>query len=319
MGVSPASGSPGRAAPVVDQVTLVNSTKVVSSTRHSLLMNLSATHLSTGLTYMSLVLAHGSESHEWDFNLPSTAVNVGSTGSGTVKVATTKLHGYGKLMLAIAARGTKKTTSCSGQPVSATRPVTLTGDLLWNTRSTGAHKWGSVGSATRKFHFSTASNVTWGYQNTALCPAPPLACASSTSWSVFKSSAAGTVGLGGGKAGRRYYIVGSRSVHLAHTGGNGTRYDFAQATAKPFSLTVKSGGGATMKVAAGTGTATIASPSSTAFSTGCGTGSKQLETRSWGGSWKNGTHPMHVAAQVFGSFSVPNESTGATITKHSVV
>jgi hypothetical protein len=325
-GVAAAPGPTERKVPVVTQVILSSGVSTItSSTGHRLVFGLNVNREDTGLKVDYVEISLGrlvkdrtTEGHAWSFRIPASAVKLPTKGTGSIKVSSKQLSGYGKLDLSVKPKGKKTKTSCGGQLVSAHQEMTITGHLVWNTKSQGAHKWGTVGSVKRKFHFSKHSLVSWFYQSPTICPTPPASCNGGMSWSVFTSTSYGSLGLGGAKLGKKYALFGNRTVRLAHTRQKGTRLDTLYGRSKPTKLAVKSGGGGTLKIAAAAGRGTISSSSSSTSTSSCGTGSKKVHARYWSGSWKNGAHPLTLKAQVFGAIHVPNESTGASFSKFTV-
>lgn len=313
-----AQGS-GAQAPSVNAVSVSTaSTKVTSSTGHHLTISVYAFSQKGGHPSISVSLRTTQESHGWSFTGPRTAVAVDSTGKGSITLSGTQMGGYGHLKLHLKPVGKARTQKCGGEPQSKTRPVTVSGTMFFNTKSTGTHKWGTVGSNRKTFTFARTDSVTWTYNTTHSCPSPPPTCYTSRSWSRSVSTLKTYTYLSGGVAGKAGYVSAFRSTQLSKPKG-ASRYDSMSLKAKPSSLTVANDGSAVMKVFLGTGSATLKAPPGSTFDQPCGTGTKQEHTTSWSGSYQNGPKQLRAPAQIFGSIALPNSSDGGFFSRSTII
>jgi hypothetical protein len=299
--------------------TLENTTRVTSTTGHHLKLYLFASQApgDTPEVKLSLTDRNADEQHIWSFGLPPNALMINGRGAGTVTATSSQMGGYGKLAITIKTDGPKHVTAtCGGEPVTARRPVTLTGKLLVITKSSGPHKWGSAGSATKKFPFSANGVVTWNYNTSSGCGGGRLACTATLSWQAFVElgRGGGYEGFAGGKQGKHYVLDGTRYHPLPHTQGIVTRTDQIFGTSDPLAPTFGSDGSVLMKVRAGpggSGWATIVGQADMGSSNPCGKSGQMLVQKDWSGSWTNGAHPMKLHAQIFGALSAPDNLNAA--------
>ncbi|HVV77449.1 MAG TPA: hypothetical protein VHC43_15595 [Mycobacteriales bacterium] len=301
-----------------------SATAKTSSTGHKLYVKVGATQSSVTATpaatdNLDISLADnkaifGGESHSWSFKIPATALtfNTDSTGSpdgsGTLDVPSSALSPFGVVSLTFAPTGSPTTQQCNGQPSSQTQPVTLSGTFYFDSRSKGSHKWGAVGSKTKKFTFSATNTVVTTYASTDFsCVGPAQApCASATSWFAshggvtFDGSAAGS---GDGR------VFGERSTNLSKPAG-AIREDVNTGRSKPLSLKTK-GGSTSLSVVGAHGTkgsATLkASKKQGPFNNPCKNGSEQVTA--WNNaSYKNGSTPLKIKMQIYGTLHLANGS-----------
>lgn len=303
----------------VSDVTLYSSlTNLTSTTGHHLKVGVSASQSPGGKSSISVSLRQDQEFHGWTFKAAGSAISLDDTGQGTVSLASTKSAGYAALTLHVKPVGSAKLNKCEGQLVSETRPVAVSGTLFFNTKSSGSHKWGSIGSKVHTFRFDRPNSVTWSYDNTATCPTPASPCFAGLSWSDYHSTSTNSTGLFGGTSGTTSWISGSRRVSLSKPSG-ATRSDYNYLKTKAPKLSVAGDGSAALKVTQGTGSATIKSPSGSTYSYPCGAGAKTRKARSWPGSYTNGSTALKVPAQIFGPMSLKNSKSGGYITKSTIV
>jgi hypothetical protein len=322
-GLAPAPVADAAAAPTITRTSLVMTTKVVSTTGHHLRLTLDISREPGQRSDVVVTLGTptGSEFHLWAFSLPKSVVQISDTGAGTVKATRTQMHGFGKLSITSRTAGSVHTQECTtGVPATATRNVALTGRLLFLSRSSGPHKWGGVGSATHRFAFPDKSKVTWTYDQTS-CPAPPNpACVGSTTWRAVQAvTGGGLLAITGSKAGKSFLLTGNRFVPIPHTGGNVTRNDVVTRSATGWAVTTHADDNLTVSITSTTGTATIDTTSFFDSSQPCGTGSREIASRTFSGAYTNGATPLHLSAQIFGQIRVANGSTAGHVFRDRVV
>ncbi len=298
----------GRRALVLEKTDLNNATKVTTSTGRTERLFLAGHQYPAQSTAMELTLErpNGLEEHIWSFRLPRSASQIDARGAGTLKATRTRLGGYAAVSVTSRPVGKRHQSMCvPGVGTKATRTVALTGRLLLVTRSSGSHRWGSVGSATRSFHFSANSQVVWFYNSDA-CPEPPARCRSDLQW----SAGAGPVSFFGSPTATGDGVDASRDVQLTPSI---RRSDVLSTGLSGLSLTVHPGGSATLQIDSTHGSATIDGTPIGSFPFPCGTGGGSYTLTIWDGGWTNGTTALRVPAQIFGAMQVPDSPDGAEI------
>lgn len=306
----PAAAAHAAARPTVTYISVVtNAVKTTSSTHVHLTTSLSAykamSRGSASSMDLNLQTPSNSESHGWTFNMPSSFMAVSNSGKGTVKSGT-KTGKYGSVSMKIAPAGRPHTQMCQGAPMSKTVRVTVAGEYIVKTHSTGGHKWGNVGA--RHFKFRSAT-LTWTYNNpninfcgnssfTAPCT-PEISFAASHGQNQVDGTKSGTTGS----------VETFRTVPLSRPKG-ATRNDGVSSKAK-VTLKTQANGNATLKVKGSgnaVGSATFKSTTSAEpGSVPCGkNGSKHLIQQSWNGTYTNGRPALTVKGQIFGGIKVAN-------------
>jgi hypothetical protein len=252
----------------------------------------------------------GFESHEWSFPIKSASFGYNtSTKKGSLKV--TKAMGkYGEVKLALAKDGKTRNASCSSGKETVT-PVSLKGIVYFDTRSSGSHRWGHVGSKTIKMTVLKHNLLTLDYNCSLKTPAN--ACYSGTSW--FTGSGGSHADLSGGSLGSAGTISADRSVSLKKPKG-ATRFDFVTVSApKPVLKRASTPGGTTTysvktkKHTRATGSAQLSSTEAgTPLPGTCRSKGKTHETTTtfYDGSYTNGKPALVVHADIFGNFHVGN-------------
>lgn len=294
------------AAPTVTSVSVVGSkTKVVTSKGKTVDVHINAYRY--GVSSMGITLHAPAEAHTWGFPIANTEFTLASTGKGKLAPASTKTSPYAKVALTIAPAATAVFKKCEGQVVSKTQKITLSG-TFWHDSRSGTKGWGTVGSKTNRFAFSTTATAMWNYENSADCggSSTPEPCVSSTNWGGFgtKTSFSGTTRT----------VYASRTVKLA-TPVNASRYDSRTVTAKSATLTqdvkaktaklVVVGNGKTL-----TGTGIIRGSNRSVGSYPCGTAGKRISSSSWYPvTFNNGASPLRTT-DIFGAIVLPNQSQG---------
>lgn len=324
-GVVPvATAATPHTAPAVSSISLVSGTTAkTSTTGHKLYVRLDALHSDTSssggstdtlnITLANNKLIFGGESHNWSFKLPSGALtfttdsNGNPDGNGTLNVPSSAISPFGVVNLKFAPTGNPTTQQCNGQPSSQTQPVTLSGTFYFDSRSKGTHKWGAVGSKTKKFSFSATNDVTTTYQSTdvSCLGNQQVPCASAISW--FANH--GGVSFNGTSAGSTGSVFGSRTTNLSKPAG-AIREDSNQGHSKP--LTIKTRGSSSSISVVGTngtaGSATLKSSTKNGpFSNPCKNGTEQITAWS-NASYKDGTTPLKLKMQIFGTLEMASNT-----------
>lgn len=253
---------------------------------------------------------NSSQSHAWVFNLPTSSLTVKSSGKGTLKVPSTKISPFGKVSLTMTPKGSPTIQKCQGVATSKTQKVKLAGTFFFDTRS-GKHGWGTVGSKTKTFTFSTSAAVDWTYSYDGNCsPAYTPPCVNYVSWDAFDNGGSGYLS---GEAKPTKSVSASRNVTFTKPAG-ANRYDYASASLKSATLTTGSGS-ATLKLtgngSASTGAATIhAGDQYTESPTACGTDGQTSTTTEWNGTLTNGSKALQVH-DIFGGMGVKSGSSAS--------
>jgi hypothetical protein len=279
---------------------------VTSSTHKKLTMFVDANKSQGGGT-MSVGLQSGAESHDWSFSLPAGAFTLNGKGDGTLDVPTSAISPYGSVKLNISSVGGTVTKRCSASAHITSRKLKVAGTFVFNTHSSGKHKWGTVGSKSSKVSFTGTTDSAFGQPFTTCLGASTQRCAKSVSWSAGNGD--GSLSFGGDTAGKgRGFIDASRSERLPAPSG-ATRNDSVDVHAPPPDVKHGKHGSATLLVrtsgGVARGSAKLVSQhggSSTRIS--CGNGQKEKSTV-WNASFKNGKPALGVSEQVFGAFTLP--------------
>ena len=300
-----------KAAPASVDITS-SATKVVSSTGRKLRVQVLTVQDSSGTRIeVTAETRDQAEQHTWSFQVPKSAVAISTKGIGRIHLTSKRSAGYATVWLTASPHGGFTHTTCQGNTATRTRHLSLSGTLRLNTRSSGKHAWGQVGSAHRRFRFSTHSKVTWVKPSSFTCSdnATTFPCRSTLLWMASGDSAAVNFQLMAGENHRGGSLVaGLRSVPLDKPTGairsdTNTMSDTSRVTF------ADNGGSVTMVATFRQGTATMTSdvPQSTVVQK-CRTGTRKISVGFWPGSFTNGTPPLSVPEQIFGPLSVPDGS-----------
>ena len=311
---APASAAPAAAAVITDVSLSSSLTAVTSSTSTKLDVDIYADKSTPQGEPVSesfgtdLQTPTYTESHSWSFPITAPAFTIAKTDAGTLDLPSVATAPYGTVQLTITPTGPTVKQPCDASDYVTTRPVRVAGTFFFNTNSAGAHKWGTVGSATTTFTFSTGSDVvtTFGYGLGACAPPYSVPCTSGVSWDAANSSY--SVDLYGGSTSKTTgFIDGTRLVKLTTPTG-ATRYDSSYVTSPAPKLTPGAAGAASVAVtstAAASGSATLNSTKrGTTYTEPCGAGSTET-VKSWTpATFTNGTPPLSVPEQIFGAISL---------------
>lgn len=266
---------------------------------------LKAPKMAAGSTSAYVTVGDSKQSHGWFFRLPKKAVSLSASGKGKIVPRHSKTAPYAKIALTAKPKGSAKTQRCQGQVISKTQVVKLSGTFWLDTRS-GKHGWGTVGSKSKSFTFSTRATVTWSYANTTSgCYHFVDNCSASKSWYTYSSH--GTLnGDTRTVSGTRYkklskpkgafrndYVSGAvKSAKLAQNGAAGTA-----------KFTIKGNGSAS------TGSATINGTDRYSYSYPCGA-SKTVKNTGWTATLKNGAKPLKVH-DIYGAIGTKTGTEGS--------
>jgi hypothetical protein len=296
---------------VVTSVALqTTSVPVTSSTGHKLHLTIQAHHIPNAnvgddvTVSLSSGTSDKSEFHDWRFPVDGSVIALDSTGSGTIDVPSSELAPYGAIDLQVAPVGSPTTQSCKGSPTSQTQKVSITGTFTFVTKSSGAHKWGSVSLE------SLSGKVVSSYATGLGCIDFNVPCLSGILWQANQ----GNLGFTGVASGKNASLFASREKALSEPAG-ATRSDEAFATTKKLTLKKSSGRAVSLSViAAGnsSGMASLKAKQATpSNSVNCRQGGKQkVETSTnWNNAkYRNGKTPLTVHEQVFGAIKISNNS-----------
>jgi hypothetical protein len=245
------------------------------------------------------------ESHEWSFQLTNKSLKFNpATGKGTLKTGK-QLKPFGSLKLTFKAVGKPHVTKCHTFK-TVNQGAKSSGGFVFNTRSSGKHKWGKVarhGALAKGFiTYETGPFASCGNTFT-----PP--CQSGISWSASKSQTTGVNETSfDGSIGKRSMLFATRNTSL-NKPKNAIRSDTVNVADNHMHFSVK-GGKATVKVGGSghvTGGATIAAPhSGSAFPLPCGKNGKTENTTSWQAAYKNAKSPLSIHEQIEGPLKLPN-------------
>jgi hypothetical protein len=216
--VSAATGAPAFTLPPATFL-FTPPTSVTTSTGVKIKASVTARVTSIGsdsITNISVLTARGTvETHNWDFGeLPGTPFTANES-AGTASVTTgTDLGAFGSVTLTAKSAGAAKTTHCNGTTTTV-HPVTVTGNIAFNTRSTGSKSWGAIGGSSAKFRFthsllttSNAASITGGCAATP-CPSNGIV------YFGFNEAQPSDPGIVGEKDGRNTILSISRTLDLS--------------------------------------------------------------------------------------------------------
>jgi hypothetical protein len=253
------------------------------------------------------------ETHNWEFIATGKKVFTYNsiTGKGVLRTGSA-MKPFGSMTLRITATGRTRFTGCGGSR-QAVRAAKLKGTFSFDTRSTGASKWGKVGSSHPRT-FTGHSTMSYLASTDKQCPMP-LPCNPGMSWQAQNITSAGdAVTLVGSAikvgAKTRYTLSGDRQLPLAKPSG-AFRTDDITISLKRMPFTFK---GTSAKVgvpssgAALTGAATLTSTSENPVSTlFCGPKLATMQTDThWPAAFKNAKKALSLNEQIEGAFKVPN-------------
>lgn len=263
----------------------------------------------------SIELAKGAqedgESHDWTFRISSSVLQVASSGAGTLKLPAKDIAPFGAVSLKFKPIGKPKTKSCEGTVISKTIKVSLSGVFFFDSKSTGSHKWGTVGSK-KSFTFPATNTITWLFRsaNSENCISAATPCVSDVLW----SSQQGAVAFDGFEASNDARMFASRSALLTKPTG-ATRSDSNVGSTKGLTVAVGGDGNASLAITgsgsgvAGSATITSSAPSQP-FPSPCGNGKTQ-NSEFWSGPYANGTAPLTVAEQIYGALTMGDNGNGS--------
>jgi hypothetical protein len=258
---------------------------------------------------VSLQTRHRTEEHTWSFDASGHApVHVTSDGSGVVHLLHQQLGGFGRINLSVQPAG-QLLQRCDGRAIGQQRRVAVHGAFVFNTRSSGRHRWGSVGRADHSVRFSRGGTFTnaRGCSTAFPCPAQQTLY-----WGMDRLVAGAPTSIRGTSMAGTTKASGHRLVFFAGAGTLDSRRDFGRiAVVKPPTLHVQPRGNATLTVFAHGGAATIDATHHQTTKEACGSGVKQTQRRVWsGGDFTNGKHPIRIPMQIFGPIQVTTSAVG---------
>lgn len=338
-----AVGTATLAAPAVAASPHVVSTEldssyatVTSSTGHKLQVEVDAfvqpSAPSDGVAIVTLSRAigkggnDGEEDHTWMLPIKASDLSATSAGKGALHLSAKELSRFGAIRLTMAPTGAAKTQNCGGAAAASIQHVKVSGTFYFASRSTGADKWGSVGSdnAKRTFHFPGKSELIRYFAGGDKClnnqdgGLGALPCMTMTMWDANS----GDADISGFELLGTEIVTGSRMVSLPAPAGAVREDDVVGPMAAP-TLSVSTPAvppvlgavDATLTVAPGksaisSGVATIISSAAEAPQTvPCGSGQSESAT-GWGGStYVNApANPLTLTSQVFNGIHVANNS-----------
>lgn len=288
--------------------TYVYGSKSVTSTKDkNLRVSLGASKSSE--SGLSVSLSQQREMHGWNFDMPARHLVVDSTGAGSLR--TTAANPYGQISLKIVPKESWKVTKCEGKVVSKTRPVTLKGTFVFDSKSA----WGKVG---KKDDFSMPGTVSvYTGASNENCVGGGNPCPTfGGGWSNF----GGNVFLSGSwrNGATTGTISGYRSVKLPEPAG-AYRFDLGSAEVVAPELVSNPDGSAVLKVKTGKpgakGTATLTAPSKFSSDGTCTGGVTYTTSSWWGAQYANGSTPLQVVMSVFGNLKLPNAANTASFNR----
>ena len=139
-------------------------TAISSSTHTKLRLGVSASGyyaMSDPSTSVSVALYRGGEQeeHSWTFSKPVVASDLTAKGLQTLDFPLADTAPYAVVNLHLVKPKPPRIVSCDANNYDRVQRVQLSGILFLNTRSTGKHPWGHIGSKTKKFRFTGWSQL----------------------------------------------------------------------------------------------------------------------------------------------------------------
>jgi hypothetical protein len=314
--VAPAHAAP-LSAKIPTSTTFISVDPVRSSTHIKLVATITATrleyHAPHKLTALLVKLSTptGTEAHTWSFALPTSAFTNTSRRTGAVSVTSATMGPYGSLKLTFRPSGKPVTKKCDAANSTTTSKLTVSGTLWFVTKSTGAHRWGDIGSKHKAFRFATTSDLVTNLGGGIAECAPPgqTTCAIGTTWEAL--SADQLISMSGATPilEKPELITATRTVNLAKP-KHATRLDLVTDTGpgiqpdfmggSPDATLVVSGGGSSSGSATMTGTQDGAP-----FTHVCPkAGSETITT--WLADFVNDAPPLSISGAIFGAIRMPN-------------
>jgi hypothetical protein len=301
------------------------STTVTSSSHTKLVVEVeaSAEQGSAGSVSVELATPSFGESHDWSFQVPASAISIGA-GKGSIKVPAASIAPYGTVSLKFSSAGKARKHACSAANYDLEQKVKVTGTFYFDSRSSGKHKWGHVGSKTKKFAFRAGSEIDRTYGSGGFeCENFTEPCASGTSFDA--ASPDFSVFIDGGSTGRHGSLSIERSTSLSAPAG-AERNDFIEVAASAPKAKALGGGKERLTVSAPKRGA--ASGSFTLTATGKGKASSQTckagkhkrheKVTTWESTnFTNGKKPISFHEAIFGPLTEATSTgnAGFTITK----
>jgi hypothetical protein len=276
---------------------------------------------SSGLT---LTLSRAGESHGWDMfaepNNPGDPTDiVAPTGStpGTIDTRS-DFEGFGRVQMSITPVGSAKSYSCSNGTVFETnQKVTLSGTIFFETRSSGPHAWGTLGTRTAPTPVTLTANLETDYNTTCqYINGNFYECQLGTNWTVNMHNGV-SVGSAGSKK-TRFHVA--RDV-LVGADKDIQRFDNYTGPLGSATFT-RSGHHATVKIKGrggfSTGTGTIQGTTKGTKNVACGFGHTKVKVTiaHYKSTYRRGAHPFTVHPQVFGTVKITGAVAASIDTMH---
>lgn len=292
-----------------------HSVTVTTSTNKKLKLSVFGGHGDGSAEAMiDLGLPSGNESHEWTFeSLPASALKLSTTGSGSLSA--TLPGGFGSLKLTISGHGTTtRNTACA----TASRPASVSGRVVFNTKSSGSHKWGKFG---KQIDFGDKGSVGWstGTPDPSCYQQPQVPCPSTSgyTWSLMGNSMQ-AVSVFGSVTPKKATMSVERFVQITSAI---MRDDFMTTTLAKRPTFTKGSTSSTLSInatgtpgAVGTGKLMTGAPSESSYA--CGKGNT-ADTNEWQGEYTPGSTPLAGHPQIFGPMKAEVGSFG-TVSETSV-
>jgi hypothetical protein len=273
---------------------------------------------------------NGEEDHSWMFPIHHTTdLDVDTRGQGTLRLTSKEISPFGSLSLTMTPAGKTSTQKCNGVAAGTVTPVKLTGSFFFNSHSTGAKKWGSVGTKSPKaaLKFPGKAALTQIYSGGQSClegdggDDVALPCTSALIW----DSSSSTADINGFEFLGINLVNGSRivSLHGNVPGGSLRADDVTTTAAAPTWLTAPNATVATLLdgLLATVGKSATLTGTSTVYGVGgeskqnepCGSAGNTETATYWpSATYTNGANPLTLNTSTFGGVHVPN-NTDATL------
>jgi hypothetical protein len=283
-------------------------TQVTTTTGAKLDVSFSATRVpgspQLGLSRMTLDTTEGTEGHLWSFPIGTTAFTTTSSGAGSFKTGAA-FGAYGSVSVTFTPTASRRIDVCDPYDYTVRQTERMKGKLYFDTRSTGSHAWGKVGSTRRSFAFKGQTYLFTTYVGDECLPIMNVgACYNQVTWTASNKSQtinfSGSTGPGDGS------ISADRVVHLKTPKG-ASRLDLVLASApNPVLSTSGETGTEKVKTSGGTfrGSATIKGPKASVSIGHCTTGT--LTETDWVSATTYKASPaLRAHEEIFGTIKLP--------------
>lgn len=256
---------------------------------------------------VELATPDGTEEHDWDGNGPSSDYTPPSGTTPGVIASNNDLGTQGAIDLTVTPVGEPTTHMCSGKVGSVTQKATVSGTFFFDTRSSGVHAWGAIGSSATPITFTESATLDSSTDDDCSFDQFLNGCQFRSTWFV-----GGANHLVFGETGTKNTPF--QFVHFASLANDVDRTDTYSGELASAAIT-KSGTHAKVRIAGNhkltSGSGTLTTTLKHSVKSTCGAKHTKVTDKDYEGTFKNGSKPFTVHPQVFGNVSLKSGSKGA--------